>query len=60
MSNSSDRIGALATIDAIMNARIFITRITNAVDPFLDRQRAVGTLPTEAKHPLFFERLTKI
>ena len=52
-------VGEGCATDAIMNASIFITGITNAVDPLLDQHRAVGTLPTEAKHALFFERLTK-
>jgi soluble P-type ATPase len=35
--------------DAIMNASIFITGITNALDLLLDQQRAVATLRTEGK-----------
>jgi hypothetical protein len=52
-------VGEGCVTDAILNASIFVTGIVNAVDPLLDQRRAVGTLPTEAKHAVFFERLTK-
>jgi soluble P-type ATPase len=42
-------VGEGCATDAIMNASIFITGITHALDRLLDQQRAVATLRTEGK-----------
>jgi CTP:molybdopterin cytidylyltransferase MocA len=56
-AGSSTRFGAknklLAEIavEAMMNANVFVTGITNALDLLLDQKRVIGTLRTEGdKH----------
>jgi soluble P-type ATPase len=41
-------VGEGCATDAIVNANVFVTGITNALDLLLDKQRLVGTLRTES------------
>jgi hypothetical protein len=48
-------VGEGCATDVMMNASIFVTGITNALDLLLDRRRAVATLRTEGSADAFWQ-----